>query len=488
MKLSIAFLSSLVFIYLFSTQLVFCNNDNYSLDKNLEPLNASNNIIMVFPPNNVWNNRIDSLPLHPNSDTYIQTIGSSTTLHPDFGTEWNGAPNGIPFVIVDNNQTLVPISFTWPDESDVGPYPIPSNPPIEGLPHWTSDRGGDRHIIVINQDSGFLYETWNTWPDPDNTKWSAGAGAIFDLNKNKLRPETWTSADAAGLPIYPGLVIYDEVQSGEISHAIRFTVKQTRKAYIWPARHYASSLTGSQYPPMGQRFRLKSSFDTSGFSAQIKVILKAFKRYGIILADNGSNWFISGAPDSRWDDDILRELKNLKGSDFEAVDISSWLNHPDFDPNSATVPGYQSARDPDPDQTNILPIKKEKLIGKYRKNYMPENSLDGDLNTYFKSSKKKKGKIKIVLTQNQTIQQIRFYVNRLKDRSLKLRWKIYIKTADQTSWTLLDKNTQFINSSQWFSSWKNLNIQVHKIKIIFLNKKVNGKRGSFGISEIEGYQ
>ncbi|MCD6291496.1 MAG: cellulase family glycosylhydrolase, partial [Anaerolineae bacterium] len=208
--------------------------------------------------------------------------------------------------------------------SDPGPYPIPPDAPIEG------GRGsdGDRHVLIVDRDHCMLYELYDAWPQPDGS-WHAGSGAIFDLNSNALRPAGWTSADAAGLPILPGLVRYDEVAAGEIRHAIRFTAPRTRKAYVWPARHYASDLTAGRYPPMGQRFRLRADFDISGFSPQAQVILQALKRYGMILADNGRAWFISGAPDDRWDNDVLHELHQVHGTDFEAVDASSLIVHPD---------------------------------------------------------------------------------------------------------------------------------------------------------------
>jgi hypothetical protein len=223
---------------------------------------------------------------------------------------------------------MVAVSFDYDGESDPGPYPIPPDAPIEGGPG--SD--GDRHVLILERDSCTLYELYYAWPQPDGS-WHAGSGAIFDLNSHLLRPAGWTSADAAGLPILPGLIRYEEVAAGEIRHAIRFTVPQTRRAYIWPARHYASPLTGEQYPPMGARFRLKKDFDISGFSPDTQVILQALKTYGMILSDNGAAWFISGAPDERWDNDILHELHQVRGSDFEAVDASSLM----VDPNSGQV-------------------------------------------------------------------------------------------------------------------------------------------------------
>ncbi len=284
----------------------------------------------VFPANNIWNTPVDQLPIDANSAAYINTIGTDTFLHPDFGTEWNGSPIGIPFVAVSGVQP-VPVTFDYDDESDPGPYPIPSDAPIEG----GADSDGDRHVLVLDTDSCILYELFYAFPQSDGS-WHAGSGAKFDLSSNALRPDGWTSADAAGLPILPGLVRYDEVQSGEIAHAIRFTAAHTRGEHVWHARHDASSLTGSQYPPMGQRFRLKADYDISGFSPEIQVILQAMKKYGIILADNGSNWFITGAHDSRWDDDLLGELKSVPGSAFEAVDVSSLM----VDVDSAAVVGF----------------------------------------------------------------------------------------------------------------------------------------------------
>jgi len=282
----------------------------------------------VFPADNVWNAPVDTLPVDANSAAYINTIGADRYFHADFGSgEWppgSGSPIGIPFMDVPGTQPKVPVSFTYADESDPGPYPIPTDVPIEGGPN--SD--GDRHVLVVDRDACVLYELFDAWPQPDGS-WTAGSGAVFDLKSNALRPAGWTSADAAGLPILPGLVRYDEVASGEVRHAIRFTAPQTRRAYVWPARHFASSLTGTQYPPMGERFRLKASFDEAGFSPEVRVILRAMKKYGIILADNGAAWFISGVPDDRWNNDVLHELHQVHGSDFEAVDESSLMVNPD---------------------------------------------------------------------------------------------------------------------------------------------------------------
>jgi hypothetical protein len=271
----------------------------------------------MFPADNVWNTPVDSLPVDPNSAAYINSIGYNTYLHPDFGANWNGGPFGIPYTTVPGNQPRVPVSFLYSGESDPGPYPIPTAAPIEGGP----SSGGDRHVLVVDRDNCVLYEMWDSHPHADGS-WNAGSGVVFTLTSNTLRPLGWTSADAAGLPILPGLVRYDEVKAGAINHAIRFTAQNTRQEYIWPARHYASDNTSPSVPPMGQRFRLKATFPIAGYPADVQVILKAFKTYGLILADNGSNWYISGVPDARWDDDVLNELKGIQGSNFEAVDES----------------------------------------------------------------------------------------------------------------------------------------------------------------------
>ncbi len=274
---------------------------------------------------------MDSLPLDPNSATYVKTIGATAYAHADFGSGlWDGGPIGIPFVAVTSTQPLVNVSFDYSDESDPGPYPIPGDAPIEG----GSESTGDRHVLVVDQDDCTLYELYDAQPQT-NGSWHAGSGAIFDLNSQALRPAGWTSADAAGLPILPGLVRYDEVAAGEIRHAIRFTAPQTRNTYVWPARHEASSLTATKYPPMGQRFRLKSTFDISSFSSDVQVILTALKKYGMILADNGSSWYLSGVPDERWNNDDLHEFSQIPGSAFEAVDVSSLM----IDPNSGQMSG-----------------------------------------------------------------------------------------------------------------------------------------------------
>jgi len=278
----------------------------------------------ILPANNIWNTPVDTLPVAANSALMINNMGKNTSLHPDFGSgTWAGAKIGIPITIVNSNQALVSVDFTYSDESNPGPYPIPPNAAIEGEPN-----DGDRHVLVLNQGDCKLYEMFYSWQQSDDS-WEAGSGAIFDLTSNALRPDTWTSADAAGLPILPGLIRYEEAASGTIDHAIRFTVNESRNTHIWPARHNASNLSGNQYPPMGQRFRLKASVDISGFSPINQAILQAMKTYGMIIADNGSDWFISGEPSENWDNVDLRELGNIKGSDFEAIDISSLMVAPD---------------------------------------------------------------------------------------------------------------------------------------------------------------
>ena len=275
----------------------------------------------LFPSDNPWNEDISNSPVDPNSDNLIAGMGLATGLHPDFGTVWNGAPNGIPYVVVAGLQTPVPINLkAFASQSDPGPYPVPPDAPIEGGPNAT----GDRHVLVIDRDNWKLYEMYRAFPVNNGTSWNADSGAIFDLNSNALRPAGWTSADAAGLPIFPGLVRYDEVfEQQEIKHAIRFTAQITRRAYVAPARHWASTNDSVDRPPMGMRVRLKASVDISTYSPAMQVILRALKKYGLILADNGSNWFISGAPDPRWDDDDLNTLKNIKGSQFEVVKMTN---------------------------------------------------------------------------------------------------------------------------------------------------------------------
>jgi hypothetical protein len=281
----------------------------------------------IFPADNVWNARVDLLPVDPHSADYIATIGPDTGLHPDFGSgTWDGGPIGIPYAVVPGGQPPVSVTFDYADESDPGPYPVPADAPIEGGPASS----GDRHVLLVDSGNCVLYELYSAYPRPDGS-WHAGSGAIFDLRGDALRPAGWTSADAAGLPILPGLARYDEVAAGAIRHALRFTVAHTRNQFVWPARHQASSSGNPAYPPMGQRFRLKAGFDVSRFPASVQVILVALKFYGMIVADNGSNWYVSGAPDERWNNDELHMLNQVHGSDFEAVDESALM----VDPNSA---------------------------------------------------------------------------------------------------------------------------------------------------------
>lgn len=278
----------------------------------------------MFPADNIWNARVDSLPAHPMSDSWIASIGRDEGFHMDFGSgEWDGGPIGIPYnVLSGSSVTKYTLDFYYPDESDAGPYPIPDEPLIE--------YGSDHHILVVDTDTCTLYEIYDARFDSGQP--SGGSGAIWDLNSNALRPETWTSTDAAGLPILPGLIRYDEIVAGEIKHALRFTAEETA-GYIWPARHLTSGPQDG-IPSMGARFRLRAGYDISGFPREMQVILQAMKDYGIILADNGSNWYVTGAPDERWDNDLLHLLDVLTGNDFEAVDTSVLM----VDPNSGAIP------------------------------------------------------------------------------------------------------------------------------------------------------
>jgi hypothetical protein len=278
---------------------------------------------LAFPASNAWNTDVSALPIDPNSDTLIASIGLTTGLHPDFGAGlYNGAPIGIPYVVVAGTQPRVAINLlAYADESDPGPYPVPSDAPIEGAP--ATD--GDRHVLVIDKDNNRLYELGRAFANA-NGSWNADIGAVFHLDSNTVRPggqPGWTSADAAGLPIFPGLARYEEAALGPggIRHALRFTVQRSRKAYVPPATHFASSSTSTGLPPMGMRVRLKASYVIpSTFSAETRALLTAMKTYGMIVADNGSNWFLSGAPDSRWNNDALTsELAQVKGSNFEVL-------------------------------------------------------------------------------------------------------------------------------------------------------------------------
>ena len=273
----------------------------------------------VFPATNVWNRPVDRLPVAKDSPALIRSIGLDSPMHADFGAGlYDGSRIGIPYVVVHGKSTAKSrVRFDYADESDKGPYPIPNGVPIEGQPKTGE---GDRHALIVDRDSCRLYELYALRREGGG--WAAGSGAIFDLRTNRLRPAGWTSADAAGLPILAGLARYDEVARGTIAHALRFTAESTRRAYVYPARHYASDKTDPTLPPMGLRVRLKASFDTTGFPRQSRVVLTALKRYGMILADNGSPWFVSGAPNAKWSNDDLHSLGRVHGSDFEVVDTS----------------------------------------------------------------------------------------------------------------------------------------------------------------------
>ena len=273
----------------------------------------------IFPRSSHWNQRVDQLPVHSNSDAIVRSVGLEENVHPDFGAGlYEGARIGIPYVTVKRSQRRVPISFEYADESDPGPYPIPRGVPIEG------GRGsdGDRHVIVVDRARCRLYEVFAAYPEDGGARWRAGSGAVWNLRSNRLRPAGWTSADAGGLPILPGLARYYEVKRGRIDHALRVTAPETRREYIYPARHFASDSNDPDLPAMGQRFRLKAGYDIGGFPRQARVILQALKRYGLIMADNGSPWFITGAPHRGWSNDALNTLKRVPGSAFEVVDTS----------------------------------------------------------------------------------------------------------------------------------------------------------------------
>jgi hypothetical protein len=276
----------------------------------------------ILPANNPWNQRVDQLPVAANSGRILARIGLSDPVHPDFGTVYNGAPNGIPYTIVSNQTRRVPVRFTYASESDGHLYPIPRGVSIEGGPHST----GDRHVILLNRDTCTDYELYAAYPHK-GSRWTAGSGAIFHLNSNHLRPAGWTSADAAGLPILPGLAQYSQVAAGAINHALRFTAPCTGPHYVYPARHIAQTCSGPFAPPMGLRVRLKASVNISGLPYQARIVAVALKRYGLILADNGSPWYISGAPNPRWNDSALHELDRLTGRDFQVVNTRS-LPHP----------------------------------------------------------------------------------------------------------------------------------------------------------------
>ncbi len=270
----------------------------------------------IFPASSPWNQRVDRLPVAAGSDATIATIGGH--VHADFGSGlWDGGPIGIPVTVVRGSQRRLPVSFEYASESDRGPYPIPAGVRIEGGP----GANGDRHALLVDRDRCRLYELYAL--RREGGRWRAGSGAIWSLRSNRLRPAGWTSADAAGLPILPGLARYDEVRRGRIDHALRFTVQRTRRAYVWPARHSASRLTDPALPAMGTRLRLKASFDVRPFPPQARVVLTALRRYGMILADNGSDLYISGEPHPRWSNEQLHTLHRVRPADFEVVDASS---------------------------------------------------------------------------------------------------------------------------------------------------------------------
>ena len=277
----------------------------------------------VFPADNIWNTPIDKAPKDKQSDAYIQRMGPAVGLHPNFGSDPN---NGIPITIIKWNRPRIPIGWYYGDESDPGYYPTPEGALIEA--GWQSPIDSDRHVVMVDQDRCLLFEEGGMVKQKDGS-WHGGAGIKMDLTSNSLRAPDKTSTDAAGLPILPGLLRYDEIAAGEVKHAIRFTTPKTQKAYVWPARHRASSITDPSYPPMGQRFRLRADFDISGFSKENQIILKGLKKYGMIISDNGGPWFLIGEPDKRWSDNDLAKLKTIKGENFEAVDVSEWQLIPD---------------------------------------------------------------------------------------------------------------------------------------------------------------
>jgi hypothetical protein len=311
-----------------NTGLVYANLQQASTG-----VGASLNGAVPFPADNAWNTDISGAPVDPASDSIIASIGVSTGLHPDFGSGlYDGAPIGIPYVVVDSSQPKVSILFqAYGDESDAGPYPVPASAPIEGQPPSGSSFSGDRHVLVVDKSANRLYELYNAYPNADGS-WNADSGAVFHLDSDNVRPTAqpgWTSADAAGLPIFPGLARYDEVATGKIAHALRFTVSRSRQAYVPPATHFASSNTSTSLPPMGMRVRLKASYVIpSSFSNDTKVLLQAMKTYGMIVADNGSNWYVSGAPDARWNNDkLVSELGSVKGSNFEVIRMDGLVTH-----------------------------------------------------------------------------------------------------------------------------------------------------------------
>jgi hypothetical protein len=280
---------------------------------------GSLNGFVPFPSDNLWNKDVSSAPVDPNSAAIINFIGAGIGLHPDFGSGlYNGNSIGIPYLVVGAPQPMLPIVFTaYGDESDPGPMPIPVSALIEGYP---APGSGDRHVLVLDNSNCWLYELYSSYPNA--ASWNAGSAAVWDLTADEQRPYTWTSADAAGLPIFPGLARYDEVAAGQINHALRFTLQSSRAAFVPPASHWAANSSNALAAPMGMRLRLKASFDISSFSAANQVILAALKRYGMIMADNGSSMYISGAPDDRWDNSDLHNLGSVTAADFEVVEMN----------------------------------------------------------------------------------------------------------------------------------------------------------------------
>ena len=279
----------------------------------------------VFPEDNVWHADVTALAVHPSSDAWIASMGGPTRhLHPDFGPAGSGEqPYGIPYVVVSGDHPRVPVAFEYADESDPGPYPLAADTPVEG--------GSDRHALMVDRDRCVLYELFAANHDPAGS--TAGSGAVWDLRSNALRPAGWTSADAAGLPVLAGLLRLDEVAAGRVDHAIRVTAQRTDRSFVWPARHHAGAARDPALPPMGARFRLKASFDVSRFRADTQVVLRAMQRHGLILADNGSNWYFTGTSEQGWDTGLLDELKTVPAGEFEAVDPSPLM----VDPDSAQV-------------------------------------------------------------------------------------------------------------------------------------------------------
>jgi hypothetical protein len=300
------------------TSLAFAQNDPCNV-MSLGPMGSFNGFV-PFPSNSLWNTNISNSQVDPNSANYISEIGNGTPLHPDFGAGlYDGQTIGIPYIVVPSTQSLLSIVYTlYGDESDPGPMPIPSNALIEGFPN---PGNGDRHVLIVDKGNCWLYELYYAF-NAGPLGWNAGSGAVWDLEANEMRPYTWTSADAAGLPILPGLVRYDEVQAGAINHAIRVTLQNSQQAFTPPASHWAANSSNQYAAPMGMRLRLKASFDISGFSKVNQVILTALKQYGAIMADNGSSMFLTGTTDMRWNNNDLGNLHGVTASDFEVVLIS----------------------------------------------------------------------------------------------------------------------------------------------------------------------